>query len=93
MFYARASGVAKGVGGLDCCQDGGPGREARAMKIKSTVIDIVSALVAYVGARWIFSGEAGVFDRLPAELATFAGLFLLLQLLIRGRKWARKGKA
>lgn len=62
------------------------------MKIKSTLIDIVSALVAYVGARYIFSGEAGVFDRLIPELATFAGLFLLLQLLIRGRKLARKGK-
>ena len=62
------------------------------MKLKSTFIDIISALVAYVGARWIFSGEAGVFHRLLPELATFAGLFLLLQLLIRGRKWARKGK-
>ena len=92
MFYALAPYAAKGVGALDCCQDGGPGREARAMKIKSTAIDIISALIAYVGARWIFSGEAGVFDRLLPELATFAGLFLLLQLLIRGRKWARKGK-
>lgn len=63
------------------------------MKLKSTMVDVLSALVAYVGARWIFSGEAGVFDRLFVELATFAGIFLLLQLLIRGRKWARKGKA
>lgn len=62
------------------------------MKVKSTMIDVVSALVAYVGARWIFSGEAGVFDRLLVELATFAGIFLLLQLLIRGQSLARKGK-
>ncbi len=62
------------------------------MKFKSTLIDITCALVAYVGARWILSGAAGVFDRPPPQPGTFAGIFLLLQLLIRGRKWAKKGK-
>jgi hypothetical protein len=61
-------------------------------RIKSWLVDVVSGLAAYVLARWIFSGEAGVFDKLWLELLTFGGLFGLFQLLIRGRRLASKGR-
>jgi hypothetical protein len=62
-------------------------------KFKSFLIDVVSGALAYVLARWIFSGEAGVFDRLHWELLTFGVLYGLFQLLIRGWRLARKGKS
>ena len=61
-------------------------------RFKSFLIDVVSAALAYVIARWIFSGEAGVFDRLLWELLTFGVLYGLFQLLIRGWRLARKGR-
>ena len=61
-------------------------------RLKSLLVDIVSAACAYVLARWIFSGEAGVFEKLHWELLTFGALYGLFQLLIRGRKLAQKGR-
>ena len=61
------------------------------MKIKSFLLDVISALVAYVVARWTFS-KAGAFENLHWELLTFAAVILLLQVLVRGRRLAKKGK-
>ncbi len=61
-------------------------------RIKSWLVDVVSALAAYVLARWIFSGGAGVFEKLHWELLAFGGFYGLFQLLIRGRKIAAKGR-
>lgn len=61
-------------------------------RLKSLLVDVVSAACAYVLARWIYSGESGVFTKLHWELLTFGGFYALFQLLIRGRKLAQKGK-
>jgi hypothetical protein len=56
------------------------------------LIDVVCGFTAYVGARWIWS-ERDPFTALHWELATFAAIFLLLKVLIRGRALARRGRA
>ena len=53
--------------------------------------DVLTVAIAYVGARWIWAQE-DPFKNLPLELLTFAVLYVLFQVLIRGRKLARKGK-
>lgn len=53
--------------------------------------EVIAVAVAYVGARWIWAPE-GSFKNLPLELLTFAVLYVLFQVLLRGRKLARKGK-
>ena len=61
-------------------------------KLKSYLVDVFCGFLAYVAARWIWSGGAGIFDDLVFELLTFAFVFGLLQVLIRGRKLAQRGK-
>jgi hypothetical protein len=53
---------------------------------------VVAALAAYTGARWIWGRKEGAFADLPRELLTFALLWLLLRALIGGWALARKGK-
>lgn len=54
--------------------------------------DVVCGFAAYVVARWIWGPVDGAFTNLPMELATFAALYLLLQVLVRGWRLARKGR-
>lgn len=58
----------------------------------SWLINVVCGLLAYTGSRLIWKDSEGVLDNLVFELFTFAILYLLIQVLIRGRKLARKGK-
>ena len=58
----------------------------------SWFINVSCGLLAYTGSRLIWNHQEGVFDKLAYELLTFAALYLLLQLLIRGRKLAKRGK-
>ena len=58
----------------------------------SWLINVSCGILAYTGSRLIWSHQQGVFDKLAYELLTFAILYLLLQLLIRGRKLAKRGK-
>ena len=60
--------------------------------IGSWLINVICGLLAYTGSRLIWREAESVFEKLPLELLTFAILYLLLQLLIRGRKLAKKGK-
>ena len=60
--------------------------------IGSWLINVICGLLAYTGSRLIWKDAESVLEKLPLELLTFAILYLLLQLLIRGRKLARKGK-
>ena len=59
--------------------------------ILSRLIDVTSGVVAYVGARFIWTGK-DVFDNLFFELITFALIYLLLQAILRGWKLALAGK-
>ena len=54
--------------------------------------DVLCGFVAYIGARWIWGPPEGAFTSIHKELLTFALLWLLLQLLIRGWRLSRKGK-
>ena len=54
--------------------------------------DVLCAFAAYVGARWIWGREEGAFRDLPQELLTFAALYVGLQLLVRGWRYARRSK-
>jgi len=60
--------------------------------VGSWLINVICGLLAYTGSRLIWKDAESVLEKLPLELLTFAILYLLLQLLIRGRKLARKGK-
>jgi hypothetical protein len=57
----------------------------------SWVVNALCGVVAYVVARWIWNGK-DVFQSLLWEVLTFLGVYILLQLLVRGRRLARKGK-
>ncbi len=48
--------------------------------------DVFCGLAAYTLTRWIRPGSDpdAVFKNLPVELATFAGIYLLLKLAIKG---------
>jgi hypothetical protein len=54
--------------------------------------DVVCGFGAYVGARLIWGPEKDVFRNLPVELLTFASLWILLQVLIRGYRYVRRSK-
>lgn len=54
--------------------------------------DVVCGFAAYTGARLIWGPTEGTFPNLPRELLTFAVLWIVFQLLIRGWRYARKGK-
>lgn len=53
--------------------------------------DVFCGLGAYTLSRWVWQkhGE-GVFANLPEELATFAGVFILLKLLLKAFGAARR---
>ena len=59
--------------------------------ILSRLVDVICGLLAYVGARFIWSRK-DVFENLAWELLTFAAIYLLLQAIFRGWKLARAGK-
>ena len=61
--------------------------------MKSWLINVSCGLLAYTGSRFIWSHREMELGKLPLELLTFAALYLLLQVLIRGRALARQGKA
>lgn len=53
--------------------------------------DVLCGLSAYVLSRWVWQKHGdGVFAHLPEELATFAGVFVLLKLLLRAAGLARR---
>ncbi len=56
--------------------------------------DVFCGLAAYTLSRWVWQkhGE-GVFANLPEELATFAGVFILLKLLMKALGAARRKSA
>ena len=54
--------------------------------------DVLCGFAAYVGARWIWGPAEGAFTKLHLELLTFALLWLLLQILVRGWRLAKQGK-
>jgi hypothetical protein len=54
--------------------------------------DVVCGFGAYVGARLLWGPEKDVFRSLPKELLTFALLWILLQLLLRGSRYVRRSK-
>ena len=58
---------------------------------KNRGIDIGSGFVAYVGARLIW-GTREPWEALHWELLTYGLIFLLLQFVIRGSKYVRRGK-
>jgi len=58
----------------------------------SWLINVICGLLAYTGSRLIWTDQKSALEKLPYELLTFAVLYLLLQLLIRGRRLARRGK-
>lgn len=70
---------------------GGYRRPAVKSTLISRLIDVICGLLAYVGARLIYS-EKDVFDYLLWELVTFAAIYLLLQAIFRGWKLAQAGK-
>lgn len=60
--------------------------------MKSWLINVSCGLLAYTGSRFIWAEKDTGVTKLPWELATFALLYVLLQVLIRGRKLAKEGK-
>jgi len=60
--------------------------------IGTWLINVSCGLLAYTGSRFIWQESESVLGKLHLELLTFAILYLLLQVLIRGRKLAKKGK-
>ena len=58
----------------------------------SWLINTACGLLAYTGSRLIWKDSDSVLGNLLYELLTFAVLYLLMQVLIRGRGLARKGK-
>ncbi|MDA1194227.1 MAG: hypothetical protein O2894_03510 [Planctomycetota bacterium] len=54
--------------------------------------NVVCGLLAYTGSRFIWAEKDTGFTKLPWELLTFAALYLLLQLIVRGRRLARRGR-
>ena len=60
--------------------------------VKSWLINTACGLLAYTGSRFLWSHRELELGKLPLELLTFAALYLLLQVLIRGRSLARQGK-
>ena len=56
------------------------------------VRDVVCGFAAYTGARLIWGPPEGAFKNLPRELLTFAVLWVVLQLLLRGWALSRAGK-
>jgi hypothetical protein len=61
------------------------------MRIGTWIVNALCGLIAYVIARWTWSGRE-LFAALHWELLTFLGVYLLLQLLLRGRRLAKEGK-
>ena len=58
----------------------------------SWLINVTCGLLAYTGSRLIWKDSDSVLGNLPMELLTFGILYGLMQLLIRGRQLAKKGK-
>jgi hypothetical protein len=58
----------------------------------SWLINVSCGLLAYTGSRLIWQDSDSVLGKLPFELLTFAILYGLMQVLIRGRQLAKKGK-
>ena len=58
----------------------------------SWLINVACGLLAYTGSRLIWQDSESVLGNLAFELLTFAILYGLMQVLIRGRHLARKGK-
>ena len=55
--------------------------------------DVFCGLGAYTLSRWLWKDQdKNVFEGLPQELATFAGAFLLLKLLLRFLGIARRNR-
>jgi hypothetical protein len=54
--------------------------------------DVFCGLASYTLTRWIRPGSDpdSVFKNLPVELATFAGIFVLLKLALKGIGIARR---
>ncbi len=63
-----------------------------AWRITGWLTEGLCGAAAYVLARWIWAEDGRVFRNLPIELLTFAVLYGLFLLLIRGRKYVRRGK-
>lgn len=61
--------------------------------IKTWLVNVTCGLLAYTGSRFIWAEKDSGFTKLPFELLTFAAFYLILQVLIRGRKLAKKSKA
>ena len=59
----------------------------------SWLINVLCGLLAYTGSRLIWEHRESPFEKLHWELVTFAVFYLILQVLIRGRSLARKGKS
>jgi hypothetical protein len=60
--------------------------------VRSWSINVICGLLAYAASRLIWQGRERPLEYLHWELVTFAAFYLLLQALIRGRKFARRGK-
>ena len=58
----------------------------------SWLINTACGLLAYTGSRLIWKDSDSVLGNLWKELLTFAVLYVLMQILIRGRSLAKKGK-
>ncbi|MBL9089447.1 MAG: hypothetical protein JNM10_20075 [Planctomycetia bacterium] len=55
--------------------------------------DVFCGLAAYTLSRWLWKEhDEGVFQNLPQELATFAGCFVLLKLLLKAMGIARRNR-
>ena len=59
-------------------------------RLGAHVRDVVCGFGAYVGARWLWGPPEGAFTRLHLELLTFALLWILFQVLIRGYRYVRR---
>ena len=60
--------------------------------MKTWLINTLCGLLAYTGSRFIWAEKDTGITKLPWELLTFAVFYLLLQVLIRGWRLAKKGK-
>lgn len=60
--------------------------------VKTWLVNVTCGLLAYTGSRFFWAEKDTGITKLHWELLTFALFYLILQVLVRGRKLAKKSK-